>query len=265
MYRNFIFCCAFLLSQQAMAGAYMLPVSFANWTVVQSLVTWDESYSDLNPCYGWTSCFIGPDVKYSTRSPGLYGSCVDSNNCLRIEKYRTAKEVEAAWKLSFGVPWTSKPYVVNGLDASCVGVFYIKTPSMSGGAALWPNSVCGKLPPQNQSCDVSIPTVIDFGILPQNEIFGVERTIYGTVGCIKSGTVKIYAQSTLGEGRTYLNNNRNFYSTLFLDGNSAWTGVDYHLTGGTRRNINLKATLTANATVSPGVFSGNAIIYIAYL
>ncbi|QDI34170.1 hypothetical protein FG170_18120 [Serratia marcescens] len=51
----------------------------------------------------------------------------------------------------------------------------------------------------------------------------------------------------------------------FLDGNSAWTGVDYSLTGGQQKNINLKAKLTANNTVDPGPFSGNAIIYIAFL
>ncbi|BEN60086.1 hypothetical protein SMKC069_27770 [Serratia marcescens] len=265
MFRIFIFCCTFLLYQQAIAGAYMLPVSFVNLTVVQSLVAWDENPSDLNPCYGWSSCFIGPDVKYSTRNPGLHGSCIDSKNCLRIEKYRTAKEIEIAWKNSFGIPWTSRPYLVNGRDASCVGLFYVHTPSLAGGAFLWPNSVCGKLPPQNQSCDVNLPPVIDFGTLSQDEISGMERTIYGTIGCTQSGTVKIYAQSTLGDGNIYFRNTKNFYSTLFLDGNSAWTGVDYSLTGGQQKNINLKAKLTANNTVDPGPFSGNAIIYIAFL
>ncbi|MGP0819364.1 hypothetical protein ACJ8PU_00740 [Serratia sp. CY81489] len=265
MFRVFIFCFASLLSQQALAGAYMLPVSFVNLTVVQSLVAWDESPSDLNPCYGWTSCFIGPDVKYSTRYPGLHGSCVDSKNCLRIENYRTAKEVEIAWKNTFGIPWTSQPYLVNGRDASCVGMFYIRTPAISGGASLWPNSVCGILPPQNQSCDVNLPTVIDFDTLSQDEISGMERTIYGTIGCTQSGTIKIYSQSTLGEGNIYLRSNKKFYSTLFLDGNSAWTGVDYYLVGGQQRNISLKAKLTAHDTVDPGSFSGNAIVYIAFL
>lgn len=265
MYRKFMFYCLFLLSPPAMAGAYMLPVSFVGLRVVQSLVAWDESPSDLNPCYGWRSCFIGPDVKYSTRFPGLYGSCIESKNCLRIENFRTAKEVEIAWKQSFGIPWTSQPYTVNPGQASCVGLFYIQTPSLAGGAALWPHSVCGKLPPQNQSCEVNLPRVIDFGTLSQNEISGVERTINGTLGCTQSGTVKIYSQSTFGEGKVYFNNSKNFYSTLFLDGNSAWAGVDYHLTGGTQRNINLKAILTANEDVRPGPFSGQAIVYIAYL
>jgi hypothetical protein len=265
MYKNFIFFIVFSFSQQAVAGAYMLPVSFVNWTVVQSLVAWDESTSDLNPCYRWASCFIGPDVKYSTRYPGLYGSCIESNNCLRIENYRTAKEVEIAWKASFGIPWTSRPYKVNGSDASCVGLFYTRTPSISGGALLWPNSVCGKLPPPNQSCNVNIPTVIDFGTLTQDEIYGAERNIQGTVECSLTGTVKIYSQSTLGEDRIYLNGNKNFYSTLFLDGKSAWTGVDYYLMGKTPKNISLKAKMTANEIISPGPFSGNAIIYIAFL
>ncbi|CAI2043032.1 Uncharacterised protein [Serratia ficaria] len=266
MYRNFMFYCLFLLSPPAMAGAYMLPVSFVGLTVVQSLVAWDERTSDLNPCYGWSSCFIGPDVLYSNGFPGLYGSCVDAKNCLRIENLRTAKEVEIAWKQSFGIPWTSKPYTVSGTDASCVGLFYAQTPSRNGGnAILWPHSVCGKLPPQNQSCDVNLPTVIDFGTISQNDISRVEKTIHGSVGCTQSGTVKIYSQSTFGEGKIYFNNSKNFYSTLFLDGNSAWEGVDYNITGGVRKNISLNAKLTANEIVRAGEFSGNAIIYIAYL
>ncbi|MEX5716373.1 hypothetical protein IC615_23825 [Serratia ureilytica] len=124
--------------------------------------------------------------------------------------------MEIAWKNTFGIPWTSQPYLVNGRDASCVGMFYIRTPAISGGASLWPNSVCGILPPQNQSCDVNLPTVIDFDTLSQDEISGMERTIYGTIGCTQSGTIKIYSQSTLGEGNIYLRSNKKFYSTLFF-------------------------------------------------
>lgn len=112
---------------------------------------------------------------------------------------------------------------------------------------------------------MNIPTVIDFGTLTQDEIYGAERNIQGTVECSLTGTVKIYSQSTLGEDRIYLNGNKNFYSTLFLDGKSAWTGVDYYLMGKTPKNISLKAKMTANEIISPGPFSGNAIIYIAFL
>jgi hypothetical protein len=253
-----------VLSQQAHAGAYMLPVSYVNKKVVQSIVAWDEDSSSLNPCYGWNSCHIGPDILYPSHTPGLYGSCIEAGNCIRIEKYRTAKEVETEWKKHFGVPWVSKEYNVANDDASCVGLFYINVPARQGGV-LWPNSVCGQLPPPNQVCSVNIPSVIDFGTISSYDISGKTHEVNGSIECSISGTIKIYAQSTFGEENIYFNNKRNFYANLFLDGNSAWKGVDYSLRGGLAITINLKAKLIANQAVDAGDHSAHAVVYIAYL
>lgn len=253
-------------SQQVHAGAYVLPVSYVNQRVVQSIVAWDEDSSSLNPCYGWGSCYIGPDALYPTHAPGLYGSCVESGNCIRIERYRTAKEVETAWKKTFGVPWVSKEYPVTSNNVSCVGLFYIKDPRAGVlGGVVWPNSVCGKLPPQNQTCSVNIPSVIDFGTISSNDISGKVHEINGFIECSSSGTIKIYVQSSLGEENIYFNNEKYFYVNLFLDGNSAWKGVDYSLSSGLARAIKLKAKVTAVQAVDAGNYSAQAVVYIAYL
>lgn len=254
-----------VLSQQAHAGAYVLPISFVNQRVVQSITVWDEDSSSLNPCYGWGSCYIGPDVLYTNSTPGLYGSCIESSNCIRIEKYRTAKEVETEWKKTFGVPWVSREYKVISNNASCVGLFYIQKPGLHGGSAIWPNSVCGKLPPPNLTCSLNIPSVIDFGTISSHDISGKTHEINGYVQCSSFGAVRIFAQSSFGAENIYFNNEKHFYANLFINGESAWKGVDYTLLSGVPMAINLKAKLTAKQAIDAGNYSAQAVVYIAYL
>lgn len=260
------FASAMLSMKNALAGAYVLPISYsADLWVVQEIVAWDENDTDLNPCYGWSSCYLGPDVLYPTHSPGLGGSC-ESNNCIRIESYRTRKQVLNAWISQKGLPHRSLPYKVQQPNATCVGLFYIRIPSYSArDGAIFPGSVCGKLPPVNQQCNVVVPSAIDFGVVNDIDVAGKQKTITGYVYCSQAGTIALYSQSTLSQKNTYLSQAQNFYATLNINGQDGWSGVSIATPGNNAMtNFTLQATLQAPASVSAGSYTGNAIVFISY-
>lgn len=88
-------------SRPANAIAYVMPVSMTSgaWPrVAMDILSWSEASGVTNPCYGSTECWVGPDVLYASGAPSLSGSCLDYGNCIRINQYRTAEEVAAAFR-----------------------------------------------------------------------------------------------------------------------------------------------------------------------
>lgn len=264
-YLTLVFFAAFI--SHVHAGAYVLPVSYVGTTVVQRVVAWDETDNIRNPCYGWSSCYLGPDVQYPNIGPGLYGTCIESNNCIRIENYATTRQVADAWKKAKGVPWTSNEYHVSNTQGTCVGMFYIRTPTVqdSNLSALFPNSVCGKLPPVNVSCNITLPATIDFGTITNENNQRLTKSITGNLVCSGGSTpVRVYAQSTTGEKDLYLNSDNTLVTTMLLNNSDAFSGIK--MNGSTTPiDLTLQTTLLVRGRVEAGNYSGNILVYLAYV
>ncbi|MCU5771607.1 hypothetical protein N5923_00200 [Erwiniaceae bacterium BAC15a-03b] len=252
------------------AGAYVFPLSFTNNQVAHKLVSWDENDIDLNPCYGWPSCYVGLDVMYSSHAPSMYSSCGLNKHCIRIENYRTRKEVMEAWRSAMGIPFSGS-FTVQDSTARCVGMFYIDQPKQPAPenytAVRFPGSVCSELPPVNQACHVELQPEIDFGVLTSDEVNNQSREVTGQLYCELTGQITLYGESLLGERNIYLDGTqRNFYANLNIDNQDASGGVKFTLPGNNiRQNFALKATLFAATPPDAGNYTGSGIVYITYL
>ncbi|WP_053116012.1 hypothetical protein [Winslowiella iniecta] len=259
-----------VLAQQVMAGAYVFPLSFNNLQVVHRLVGWEENEIDLNPCFKWPSCYVGLDVMYRSHAPSMYSSCALNNNCIRIERLRTRKEVMEAWRQAKGIPYTGV-FNVESRQATCVGMFYIDQPQHptpeTRTAVKFPGSVCGELPPENQSCHIVLPLEINFGVLNSLQINDTAQEVTGYLYCSLAGTVSVFAESLLGERQIYFDGaRRNFYSTLTINNQDAWDGVTFTLPGNNKRqSFTLKAALGAKEMPEAGKYSASGIVYVSYL
>lgn len=256
---------------QAMAGAYVLPISYIGRVVTQQIIAWEENDYDLNPCYGWRTCYLGPDVLYPSSWPGMWGSCVDRNHCIRIEQYKTRKQVRDAWIARKGVPYNAN-YPVATTNATCVGIFYAASPvhwskPNAGTGRVFPGSVCGKIPPANQSCDVQLPAEINFGSLSANSIAGQYRDVTGRISCSLAGSVALYGKSLLNERNIYLDGNkRNLSARLLINNRDAWEGAHFYLPGShTATSFTLRAVLQTTTLPAAGSYSGSGVVYVAYL
>ncbi|MBF7997768.1 hypothetical protein [Rahnella laticis] len=266
MKKNILFLALMIFFTKVYAGAYVLPVSYVGTRVVQKIVAWDEPDNAKNPCYGWSSCYLGPDVKYPSIGPGLYGSCIESGNCIRIEKYETTKQVADAWKNAKGIPWVSNEYTVTNTEGTCVGVFYIQSPSIvdTDASSLFPGSVCGKLPPPNVSCNIAMPESIDFGVITNENNQNFTKSITGSLSCSASTPIKVFAQSTTGEKDLYLNSGKTLVASVLLNNSNAFTGISMTGTPATT-SLTLQSTLSVKGQVSAGDYSGSILVYIAYI
>lgn len=253
-------------SSQAAAGAWVFPVSFTDLQITHRLAAWEENDSDLNPCYQWTSCYLGTDVMYRSHGPDMYSSCALNNNCIRIEQLRTRKQVMEAWRQAKGIPFTGV-FKVERRQPTCVGMFYIDKPRGLSAGSLFPGSVCGELPPENQSCHITLPPEINFGVLNASRINDTAREVTGKIWCSMAGTVSLFGASLLGERHIYFDGaERNFYGMLSINNQDATDGVRLTLPGNNlRQSFSLKATLQAKTTPAAGNYSGNGIVYIRYL
>lgn len=254
----------------ANAGAFVEPISYiatggGYGVVTQKIQQWDEDDNTLNPCRTYTKCFLGPDVLYPRNAPSLSGSC-DRQHCIEIQGIRTLKEVSEEWKRLKGLPYTAT-FGVDSLDASCVGLFYTDDPKpFKLDAKQLPGSVCGVLPPVNQSCHVELPAQIQFGTLQANAVNNVSKQVNGQVWCTLRGSIKLFGQSTLQRERIYFDSKETFYATLQINNQNAFSGVRFSLPGNSQRqNFTLKATLNSSTPPNAGNYNANAIVFLAYL
>lgn len=258
-----------LFSPPLIAGAWVAPVSYIDHQITHRLMAWEENDSDSNPCYQWSSCYLGTDAMYRSHTPTLYNSCQLNHNCIRIEHLRTRKQVMEAWRQQKGIPFTGI-FAVESRLATCVGMFYIdrpRTPSSGNQSAMpFPGSVCSELPPENQSCHVMLPPEIDFGVLNASQVNDASAEVSGQVWCSLAGTVMLSGQSLLGERHIYFDGAaRNFSGTLSINGQNAVDGVSIRLPGDNlRQHFRLTATLQAKSQPAAGRYSGNGIIYITW-
>lgn len=262
------------LSESAHAGAYVRAISRKGILVTQQIVAWTEEDNAPNPCKGESVCYVGPDVKYSAHPPGLYGTCVISNNCIEAQSYNTAKEVAEAYNKAHPIPFTAS-FGIENEDASCVGLYYLtqQPTTAEHNGLIWPGSVCGIIPPENQTCDLAIPTTIDFGSLNSWQVAGQKKTITGTITCSVPATLLVTATSknsqkpgvvsfSLDGGRTFVDS---LTGKAEINDKDAFTGVEVPITG---KNIadsfNFSVTLQKNGRIDAGDYSATEIIIANY-
>ncbi|MDC9596064.1 MrpH family fimbial adhesin [Xenorhabdus anantnagensis] len=255
------------------AGAYVMPVDMAieagRTTTTMEIIAWTEEEGIPNPCYGRSKCYVGPDVQYRNgQKPGMYGSCKEAGACLQdAQKYRTTAEVMNAYKKRIGIPIRVK-FTIISADADCVGLFY--SPRLDPGYGYgekFPNSTCNKVPPPNQSCQITLPSEITYGELTAPEVNNATRSINGHFNCaIYSNKIMLHARSINDEPRVYLDSNKQMYSTLQINGRNAADGVNVTAQG---KNIPTNFTLTSILhTITPpkaGKYEGTAIVFLTYL
>lgn len=263
-----------LFIRSANAGAYVMPVSVTPGAgmggkilVVQDIIYWSEDSNQPNPCYGVAECWVGPDVLYTDGTPSLSGSCIFANNCIEISGYQYAYEVADAFKSLKGIPYKSS-YTIENEDATCVGIFYVKHLPSSGirDSSLWPGSTCGKLPPVNQYCNISLPSYVDHGFVRSTNLNGQIMSVSGGISCTESGSLNIYARSVTGENYVYLNTNKSLYSRPLINNQDGWNGVNISVSGG---NVNNPFTFTSElhttgGVITPGYYTGSSIVIISF-
>lgn len=259
----------FFFARPVSAGAVVIPVLTepcepgSGWVcIVQRLQSWYEEPSAANPCYGWSSCYVGLDVSYLAGTGGELGNSCSVGSCIEISKYRTAREVAEAWQSQKGIPFTTNRFGLGG-NGDCVGLMYIQTPGsgMTRGT-LWPNSVCGKIPPVNTQCNISVPSQINYGTLSSSEVDGQSKSINGNVSCNKNVTVKIIALSSTGEEDVYLSSDKSLYSGLNINGANAASGVN--VSASPNASFTLGSVLHKTGELKGGVYSGNAVVILTF-
>ncbi|MEQ4692064.1 MrpH family fimbial adhesin [Providencia manganoxydans] len=278
MFKNILVILFFLIlgnfQQIAFAGAHVVPIKIVDAAapiVTQEIIYWTEDDSALNPCYGASECWVGPDVLYATHAPGLFGSCLWYRNCIEISELRYAWQVMEKFEQSKGIPYTAT-FDIRREEATCVGLFYIPRRLFVGGGddgILWPNSTCGKIPPADQFCDLWIPNEIDHGKLRNKELDGDEMETSGTLTCLKEGTMKLYVTSNHGTKNIELSFDGTLYSNLSLDTGGGykdgWGGVSIFANGNEiPTDFNIKSTLRSIGKIEPGLYEGTALITAVY-
>lgn len=266
----YVFIFLVFTSLQAHAGAYVYPVSIKytspNALVVQKIIAWTENNAP-NPCYGASQCWLGLDVLYTyLGTPDLGGTC-RAGNCLEISRYATKKDVLKAFIKKFGVPYQSSPFPIDNVNATCVGLFYIKGAPHDGfgSGVKWPESTCGKLPPYRQTCDISLPSAIDYGNLTAQTLEGKEMTITGDIKCAQNGTVKLYGMSRSGAGKVFLNKNKTLYSELNINNSRAVDGVSVNVVGNrTPVSFSLTSILKITGEIEANAYEGSGIVLLTY-
>lgn len=263
-----------VLSEYAYAGAYVKAISRQGNNVTQEIIAWTEEDNAPNPCKGERVCYVGPDVKYSTHPPGLYGTCVMSNNCIEAQSYNTAKEVAEAYNRAHPIPFTAS-FGIENEDASCVGLYYLtqQPTTTEHNGLVWPGSTCGIIPPENQTCNLSIPPTINFGSLNGWQVAGQKKTITGTITCSLPTKLLVTATSKNsqkpGVVSFSLDGGASFVDSLTgkaeINGKDAFDGVEVPVTG---KNIadsfSFSVTLQKNGHIDAGDYSATEVVIASY-
>ncbi|MDP0612692.1 hypothetical protein Q8G10_27525, partial [Klebsiella pneumoniae] len=70
---------------------------------------------------------------------------------------------------------------------------------------------------------------------------------------------------TTGERYVYLNSTSNFYSNPLINNQNGWNGVNMNISGNNAANsFTFTSELHASGTVTPGYYTGNAVVIIAF-
>lgn len=261
----------FLSASYAYGGAYVMAVDtqpLGNQAVTtMEIIAWTEEEGIPNPCYGSSQCYVGPDVFYNNgNKPGMYGSCLGAGACLDdANRYRTTADVMRAYKRKLGIPFRTR-FTIMSKEADCVGLFYSYGTSPGyGSAEKFPNSTCGKLPPPNQNCSISVPSEIAYGALKASDVNNATRSITGQVKCALEGSFRLEGFSTNREAKIYLDSNRQMYTTLQINGREAMEGMNLKAKGRNQpENFTLTSILRTSTPPKAGKYEGIAVVLLSY-
>lgn len=233
------------------------------------VAAWDENDTDLNPCYGWAKCYVGPDVFYRGWQPGLHGSCIVGGHCVNdAQIYRTRKQVMEAYKAKFPLPYNAS-FVITTADADCLGLAYASKidEARGGDGQKFPGSTCGPLPPVGQTCSVSVNSNINFGTINARDLNNQYKEVQGTVSCTLPGTVNLHSYSSEGTLDVFMNSARTLYAEMMINDKTGSTATPVSTSGGyTPTPFRVGAKLrTTGANIDAGTYIGNAIVILSYM
>lgn len=249
---------------RALAGAALTDFERVGRGVSLSVVAWSEAPETPNPCYGYATCYVGPDVRYSQYGiGGLQGSC-ESGACSRVEDLRTLAEVAERYKNEHPLPYRAT-FNIDHLEdtSSCIGMSYIDRPSLAGHAILIPGSTCSIIPPDNNRCEIDMPPYIEHGTLPPNAVNGSTASVGGTAVCNYDNDVIINTSADAGKNVVYLNG-ASLSSRITVNNQDATDGIVLKVKANQQFPVTIKSTLMAHEIISPGAYSGSFILYINY-
>lgn len=261
----FIIIIFFVRPAYVIAGAALTDFSRNGSTVSLSVVAWSELAGVPNPCYGYSSCYVGPDVRYSAYGiGGLYGSCMEANACVRAEDLPTLADIAERYKKKHPLPY-SVTFTIDHLEdkSSCIGMVYIDKPSFAGHAKLLPGSTCVVIPPNKTRCEVNIPPYIQHGTLSTKEINGNTVSVIGSVICNYSGTAMI-SISADADNVIYLNDSK-MVSEVKINGENPASGITLDVSTNNSAPLSITSTLRSNGVIVAGKYTGSALFYVNYI
>jgi len=256
----------FVRPAYVIAGAALSDFSRNDNTVSLSVVAWSEAAGMANPCYGHSSCYVGPDVRYSKYGiGGLYGSCEEANACVRAEDLPTLADIAERYKREHPLPF-STTFTVDHLEdtSSCVGMVYIDRPSFGGHAILLPGSTCVVIPPNGSRCEINIPPYIQHGTLSTARINGNTASATGSITCNFSGTAAVSISADEASNVIYLNGSK-MVSEVQINGTNPDGSVILNVSANNPTPLNITSTLKSNGVVVAGKYTGTALFYVNYI
>lgn len=260
----------FFTASSAYAGAYVQLVSKSGWSVTGQVTAWPENDdNESNPCYGWSSCYVGIDVQYESGGPGLANSCGSDNiGCIAdAQKYATRGDLRKAFQSKLGIPFSRSFLISGNSPAVCMGLFYVpeKNSNISNTVSIYPGTICGLFPDASQECSITGISELDHGTLNNDaDLTASYASGNISVSCLLQADIKIFTYSTDGiADKIYLDSKQNIYATLTVDGQPSDSGVTTHVeAGNVPKTLVLQSQL--HGTPSAGEYSGNAVVLLSY-
>ena len=262
----FVLLCSFIGIKNAAAGAIITNFDRQGTKVTATVATWTEPKGIPNPCYGWSSCSVGPEVDYATYGIGtLVGSC-EAGGCIRAEDLRTTADVARRYMETKHLPFTYTFVIGHPNDsAACAGIAYIREPMYRPyvHGDLFPGSICRAIPPDNFRCTLDIPPYIDHGTLSAREVNGNSASVNGKVSCNYDGQLTLSTLSDSGDNVVHLKDNA-VISTVTVNNKNATNGLVLKIRENNPINFKVTSTLSSDGTVTSGSYKGNLLVYVNY-
>ncbi|WP_297203666.1 hypothetical protein [uncultured Pluralibacter sp.] len=258
--------CSFIGIKNAVAVAVITNFNRQGSSVTATVAAWSEPEGIPNPCYGWQTCMVGPDVSYSRHGIGsLVGSCL-AGGCIEARNLKTTADVARQYTYMRQLPFTYTFSIDHPEDdAACAGMVYIDRPVIQAGVhgELFPGATCTAIPPDNFRCTLDIPPYIDHGTLSAREVNGSSASVNGKVSCNYDGQFSISTISDSGDNIVHLKDN-SVISAVTINGQNATNGLVIKTMRSRPTNIKVNSVLTSDGTVTSGNYKGNIVIYVNY-
>lgn len=224
-----------------------------------SIMSWNEiGDEEPNPCYGASACWLKVNHVHGS---GLVGGLADAvpHVALQINSYPTTKDVRLALMQSSPLPLKGS-IEHRGLNPSpyeCVGLFYGPNQNNTISDTLYPNSICGLIPPPVGVCEITPELLtLDHGSVSLEDISGNIASATIQITCSREMEVKLVAadqQIDLGGG---------VLSNIYLNDSNDSSGVNVQgVPSGTA--VNISSHLEKNGTVMAGEHLGSTVLLLA--